>query len=262
MGEGAVVLAALALAAGLLLWAGPSAGARLSEEPPWVVPRWLRARPDAPSSALRLSVGVVAGLVVLLPLGGPSGLACGGLVGIVVHVGLGRLPTGAEAARRRAMVDALPSACILLAVGVEAGMPLRNVVALVADSLQGPLATELRRVDALVRLGVSDSEAWRELLAGDRDHPGTAAERGSGAGGDLAPLARALARSADSGVALAGQLRQQAADAARLARSRAEAAARRVGVRTVLPLMICFLPAFFLIGVVPIIGGVVGSMVR
>jgi len=36
--------------------------------------------------------------------------------------------------------------------------------------------------------------------------------------------------------------------------------ARRVGVRSVLPLMTCFLPSFLLLGVVPIIGGVVGHL--
>ena len=30
-----------------------------------------------------------------------------------------------------------------------------------------------------------------------------------------------------------------------------EAAARRVGVRSVMPLMLCFIPAFLLLGVVP-----------
>ena len=33
-----------------------------------------------------------------------------------------------------------------------------------------------------------------------------------------------------------------------------------MGVRTVLPLMVCFLPAFMLVGVVPIVAGVVMGM--
>ena len=35
----------------------------------------------------------------------------------------------------------------------------------------------------------------------------------------------------------------------------AQARARRAGVSSVMPLMVCFLPAFLLIGVVPIIAG-------
>ncbi|MBK8461030.1 MAG: type II secretion system F family protein [Micropruina sp.] len=247
------LVAAGAVAAAWLLWWGPSAGARLREDPPWRAPPWLRPHPEALGAGLRLSMGVLTGLVVLLAQGGLVGLVVGVLLGGGVHVGLGRLPTGAQGDRRRRLVAALPGACILLAVGVEAGMPLRNVVALVATSLDGPLAAELRRVDALVQLGVSDADAWRELLLGERDQLGAIAP-------ELVPLAKALARSADSGTALAGMLRQQAADASRLARSRAEADARKVGVRTVLPLMLCFLPAFFLVGVVPIIGGVVSAL--
>ncbi|HBY23958.1 MAG TPA: type II secretion protein F, partial [Propionibacteriaceae bacterium] len=37
---------------------------------------------------------------------------------------------------------------------------------------------------------------------------------------------------------------------------------RRVSVSTVLPLMVCYLPAFLLLGVVPIIGGVVANWFR
>jgi hypothetical protein len=37
------------------------------------------------------------------------------------------------------------------------------------------------------------------------------------------------------------------------ARSRAEAAARAAGVRSVAPLVACFLPAFILIGIVPVV---------
>jgi pilus assembly protein TadC len=42
----------------------------------------------------------------------------------------------------------------------------------------------------------------------------------------------------------------------RVRRWQAEAAARKAGVLAVAPLVLCFLPAFILIGVVPVIVGV------
>jgi pilus assembly protein TadC len=44
------------------------------------------------------------------------------------------------------------------------------------------------------------------------------------------------------------------------ARVRAEAAARSAGVRAVLPLVACFLPAFLLIGVVPVVASLAQSL--
>lgn len=48
-----------------------------------------------------------------------------------------------------------------------------------------------------------------------------------------------------------------AEDARQESRDQALKQARTVGVRSVIPLMACFLPAFVLIGVVPIIAGLI-----
>jgi hypothetical protein len=45
-------------------------------------------------------------------------------------------------------------------------------------------------------------------------------------------------------------------------RSAAEQAARRVGVLAVAPLGLCFLPAFLLLGVVPVVVGLAGPLLR
>ena len=45
------------------------------------------------------------------------------------------------------------------------------------------------------------------------------------------------------------------------ARWAAEAAAQRAGVRAIGPLVVCFLPAFVLVGVVPVVGGIAGQVV-
>ena len=70
-------------------------------------------------------------------------------------------------------------------------------------------------------------------------------------------VGRDLARSVRSGLGLAELLRRHALDARADQASRAVARARAAGVRSVVPLMLCFLPAFMLLGVVPLFGALV-----
>jgi len=95
-----------------------------------------------------------------------------------------------------------------------------------------------------LELGVDEAQAWAHL----------------GRSPGYRQVARDLARSAHSGLGLAASLRQHAADARRDAQADALVRARSAGVRSVVPLMVCFLPAFLLLGVVPIFGAVVGGL--
>jgi len=73
-------------------------------------------------------------------------------------------------------------------------------------------------------------------------------------------VARAAQRSAHSGAALAGALVRIADDLRNDIALANEAAARRAGVLVVLPLGLCFLPAFVLTGLVPVIVAVIGGV--
>lgn len=157
----------------------------------------------------------------------------------------GRVRSPAALRREAELTRAMPAVCTLLAVCLEAGLPLRTAVAAVAEASHGVPAEALRRLAAAERLGVGQDEAWREL--GER-HAAFAA------------LARELRHAWGTGVALAPVLRRHAREARASAHSAAQERARRAGVTTVLPLAACFLPAFMLIGVVPVIGGVVGQL--
>lgn len=75
----------------------------------------------------------------------------------------------------------------------------------------------------------------------------------------LQEVAADVARSERSGTSLTGVLRMHADDGRQESRDAAVKSARTVGVRSVIPLMVCFLPAFFLIGVVPIVAGLLTS---
>jgi pilus assembly protein TadC len=72
-------------------------------------------------------------------------------------------------------------------------------------------------------------------------------------------FATALVRCAESGAAPAAVLRAVADDARAAARTAGEAAARRAAAAAVLPLGLCFLPAFVLAGVVPLVAGLLAG---
>jgi pilus assembly protein TadC len=152
-------------------------------------------------------------------------------------------PAARRASRIRLDRD-LPLAADLMATLLHAGATPQHATEATAAVIGGPLGDRLAEVAAHLRLGADPTSAWRILA----DVPA------------LAPLARAMARASTTGAALATTLVGLSEDQRAAAAWHAELAARRVGVRTAGPLGLCFLPAFILIGVVPVIVGIVQSL--
>jgi pilus assembly protein TadC len=184
------------------------------------------------------------------------GLAVAGLIGtwwgVVLGVGAGvaadrflrrREPAHLRAERRAAAGD-LPLGADLLAAALRAGAPAERAAEAVADALAGPLGERLRRTARSLRLGAGPAEAWAHLA----EVPG--ADR----------LIAAAVRSSTSGGALAGALSRLAGDLRADRAVAVEAAAQRAGVLIVLPLGLCFLPAFLLAGLVPVLVAVLGDV--
>jgi len=201
---------------------------------------WVRGRADAVPLARRVvpgaALGVVAALLaVRVDLASGWAWSLGPVVALVVVVLLGRVEPAATRRRRQVLVLQTPQALELMASCLAAGLPVRGACSVVVDAFDGPVAEDLGRVRAATDLGVADADAWLQLA----DHA------------QLGPAAADLARSVESGTLLVTTLRHHAVQA----RGRREAAlqvvARSVGVRSVLPLMTCFIPAFLLLGVVP-----------
>jgi hypothetical protein len=102
----------------------------------------------------------------------------------------------------------------------------------------------LRRVAGLLELGADPAEAWRVA----QDHPTAAA------------FARTAARSAATGAALARTARAESTRTREALTDIAEARAQRAGVLIAAPLGLCFLPAFLVLGVAPVVVGLAGEV--
>jgi pilus assembly protein TadC len=181
---------------------------------------------------------VVASLGAAVWLGGLAGMAAGCVVAVVLaavvrrSAGTSPAPTG---------VDDLPLLLELLAAALDAGAPVPLALDAAATALGGPLLESLRALVVRMRLG------------GD--------PRAAGDGTPGAVLVEVLIRAETSGAAVAPALRRLAGDLREEERQRRTAAVRRLEVLVVVPLGLCFLPAFLLVGVVPVVAGLVPSIV-
>jgi pilus assembly protein TadC len=243
----AVALAALA---GLLLPHAPRADpGRLRL--PGNVPHRRWGRPDAPSGGVALpawaprAAGVAAGLAVLTGHGGVA------TVLVAATAALAAPGVVAASGRRRRLAAStreLPRVADLLATCLQAGLPLPAAAAEVGRVVDESSARRLRRL--VVQVGSPSSGL------GSGVGPGRGATMPDG----WFRLERAVVRAAERGAPLADVLAALAADERDRARWAAEEAARRAGVRAVGPLAACFLPAFVLVGVLPVVVGVAGTV--
>lgn len=233
---------------GVALWLviPPAGERRLAGPPQRRLPGWLAPLPDALGTRQRaLAAGALAAAVALWSSAlGWAAVVPAGLAAATAFVGLGRVTPAGRARRTAELVSALPQVCDLLAVAVAAGQPLRRAVEVVAEAVGGPAAEVLAGVAARVRLGEPEAQAWAELEA----EPA------------FQYVAREVSRTVSTGLGLAPLLCDLAVEARRTAAAAALVRARQVGVRSVLPLMVAFLPSFLLLGVVPVVGGIIAAV--
>ena len=216
--------------------------------------RLLAGRVDALALRTRVVLGAGGALAVgvllqrsVLPGAGPRLLLVLLVpLAVVTTLALGWLEPGSARRRRQRLVLQTPQALELLAACLVAGLPVRTALAAVLDAFDGPVAEDLGRVRASTALGIGDADAWKTLSA----HP------------QLGPAAADLARSVESGTLLVEGLRHHAARARDQRQAALQVVARGVGVRSVLPLMCCFIPSFMLLGVVPSVASALAHAFR
>lgn len=158
-----------------------------------------------------------------------------------------RGPGAVGAGRRWDETRADPDAALLLelvAAALSAGAPVPRALSTIADALPGDVGTALRRVAGALALGSPWSVAW------------------SGAPPAVLAIGDALEPTASTGASPVPLLRSAASAARRRRRAAGRAAAGRLGVWLVLPLGLCFLPAFLLLGVVPVVLSIAGRLLH
>lgn len=177
-------------------------------------------------------------------VGGAFGVPAGVAAAAVTWRVLGNTESPSARRRRAELERDLPAAVHLLGACLEAGSPVTGALQSVAAALPGAVADELSIVRGRLALGADPVVVWRELAGVD----------------EVRPLGRAMVRAHESGASVRDAVRHLAVDLAAQSRARTDVLARTVEVRAAAPLGLCFLPAFILLGVVPMVVGVFSSM--
>ncbi len=138
----------------------------------------------------------------------------------------------------------LPHVVGLLADALRSGQAPVDALAVVATALPGPASRRLAEVVPRLRLGVDPAQVWSDLASDPA----------------LGPLGRTLARAHRTGAPVVAAIERLAHELARSARADVEDRARAVGVKAAVPLGLCLLPAFVLIGIVPVVAGLLTTL--
>ncbi|WP_029289776.1 type II secretion system F family protein, partial [Cellulomonas sp. HZM] len=167
------------------------------------------------------------------------------LVAAVLPWTSGRRPRGTPRARDE--VHGPVDEVLLLDVldaALSSGAPVPRALQVVGACVGGDDGAALARAAGALVLGASWDRAW------------------AGSTSACAALADALEPAWTSGVSPGPLLRAEADRLRRERRTAARAAAATLGVRLVLPLGLCFLPAFVLLGLVPMVVSLASGLVR
>jgi len=197
-------------------------------------PEWL--------SAAQVALGFVCAAVPLLLMGISAGFvvaAAGGVIGYLLpDVFIGRR----VAARKKAIQDGLPDALDLIVICMEAGSSLDQAILKASTELELALshvAREFRTVAMETRAGKPRLQCFQDLAAR------TGVE-------DVRALVAMLIQTDRFGTSIAQSLRTHADTARTNRRLRAEERAGKVGVKLVFPLVLCLMPALYVVCLGPV----------
>lgn len=202
------------------------------------------AAPGGPPPAdrgpgMRLVAAGGAGLAVLLVVPGGTGAALAPVVAAIVWSRSRSWESAAER-RRRARIEAeLPHVVDLLVAALGAGAAPTQALARISSVVEPSTGQELGVWVTKLRLGADPVAVWSDLAR----HP------------QLSRLGVTLLRSTESGAPVVAALGRLSQDLRAQRRAAVEERVRQVEVKAAVPLGICLLPAFVLVGVVPLVAG-------
>jgi tight adherence protein C len=145
--------------------------------------------------------------------------------------------------RQTAMQAAAADTIDQLTICVEAGLGFDAALARVATTTQGPLTDEIRHTISDIQAGVPRAQALRTLS--DRAQIV-----------EIRHLVTALLQAQKHGVPMAETLRIQSAEMRLKRKQHTEEKAAKLTVKMIFPIIVCFLPVFLIITVVPALLGV------
>ena len=177
-------------------------------------------------------------------VGGPIGLGVGLVCGVTVWMVLARTEDPAVVRRREALVDDLPTGVDLLASCLDAGAAPESALVSVSRALGGPVGEEFLGIHHRLEVGVDPAQVWRTVAA----HP------------QLGDLGRAIGRAHQTGASVGEAVHRLSEELRARERAGVEERARSIEVKAAAPLGLCLLPAFVVLGVVPMVASVFGSM--
>ena len=160
-------------------------------------------------------------------------------------IGAVRVRQGRQRARERVR-EGLPEVVDLFVVGVGAGLNVPLALRAIGPLCPPPFDDALRDTVARTDMGTRTADALERL-------PETLGE-------SVRPLASALIAAERYGVPLTASLERLADEVRRDRRRHAEAAARRVPVKLLFPLVFCSLPALALLSVAPLVAGALRAL--
>jgi tight adherence protein C len=223
---------------------GPLPARRPRPSPLRVIGRVIRSRlgrRDDPAADARLGRAVLTAVLVLpvVPLLAPA-------------AGAATWAFGAWRGRQRRRAEAdlvrrgLPEVVDLFVVGIGAGLNVPLALRSIGPLCPTPFADALRSTVTQTEMGMRTADALEALP--------------QRLGEPVRPLSSALIASERYGVPLTASLERLADEVRRDRRRHAEAAARRVPVKLLFPLVFCSLPALALLSVAPLIAGALRAL--
>jgi len=193
-------------------------------------------------SAVRLALPVVLGITTVLALGFTDGLVLGLTSAALGFVMPDLWLSQKTLKHKKAIQDGLPDALDLIIVCIEAGSSLDQAILKASNELEIALpviARQLGTLSSQIRAGKPRLEAFQDLA------------KRTGVD-DVRSLVALLIQTDRFGTSIAQGLRTHAETLRTKRRQRAEERAGKIGVKLVFPLVLCLMPALYVVCLGPV----------
>jgi Flp pilus assembly protein TadB len=232
----ALAVLAAVVAAGIVVAPRPALSKRLADLGSPGAP--VREPPQQSRSPLRIALAAGALIVSVAAIGGSGGIVTGVIAAVLITVAPARHQP------RRVAADEIPVVVDLLAGCLDAGAGIADALDAAAIAASGLLHDLCRDTASALRNGAPAASAWQLWLSDP----------------SLAAVGRTAVRTARTGASAAEDFRRTASRLRARRQAAAQHRVRQASVWLVVPLGLCFLPAFVLVAVAPLVIGLLPTL--